>query len=140
MLTDIEEVGIKLAILLRKQKIVGYSCADCSEDKQILRNCNGDSEHSVPVFSHPLIGQCYVCPMRLIPQSIFGFLDKYDYYEKYPSAVPSYEEVNPRFWDAVKLYEGFSHEVDTLKESKAPETENNLSKMRALTQARKKNE
>jgi hypothetical protein len=139
MLTEIEEIGIKIVVLLRKKMLSGYSCSDCTDEMKATRNCNGDADHSVPVFYNPHIGQSYVCPMRLIPKSVYSFIDQYDYYEKYPASAPSYENVNPRYWDAVRLYEQFTYEVDKVedKPQQKDTTENNLSRMKSLMKSRK---
>jgi len=131
MLTDIEELGIKIIVLLRKDMLNGFKCTDCSEEMRALRNHNGDADHSVPVFFSELLGQFYTCPITMIPKSVYSFLDQYDYYEKYPSSAPSYEEVNPRFWDAVKCYENFSSLVESQKDKPKP-VDDNLAKMRNL--------
>lgn len=133
MLTPIEELGIKISVLLRKKQMEGFKCSDCGDEMRASRNHNGDADHSVPVFYHPLLdAQLYVCPIMLIPKSVYSFLDQYDYYEKYPSSAPSYEEVNPRFWEAVKLYEHFSNIVDKEQPNVNKSSEDNLSKMRKL--------
>jgi len=132
MLTEIEELGIKIVVLLRKDMLNGIKCSDCGDEMRALRNHNGDADHSVPVFFHELLGQFYTCPVMMIPKSVYSFLDQYDYYEKYPSSAPSYEEVNPRFWDAVKCYENFSSTVESYKAKPAKSSEDNLAKMRKL--------
>jgi len=133
MLTDIEELGIKIVVLLRKKLLSGFKCSDCGDDMRASRNHNGDADHSVPVFYHPLLdAQLYVCPIMLIPQSVYSFLDQYDYYEKYPSSAPTYEEVNPRFWEAVKCYENFMSLVESESQTPKKNPEDNLGKMRKL--------
>jgi len=132
MLTDIEEQGIKIAVLLRKKMLNGIQCSDCSDAQRESRNHNGDADHSVPVFYNIHVGEFYVCPIVMIPKSVYSFLDRYDYYEKYPSAAPSYEEVNPRFWDAVKVYENFMGKIEA-EELKSPTPKvDNLAKLRNL--------
>lgn len=132
MLTPIEELGIKIVVLLRKKQMDQFKCSDCGDEMRASRNHNGDADHSVPVFYHPLLdAELYVCPMMLIPKSVYSFLDQYDYYEKYPSSAPSYEEVNPRYWEAVKVYENFMNVVDT-EEIPKKSTSDNLGKMRKL--------
>jgi len=135
MLTEIEELGIKIAVLLRKD-MIGFECSKCTDELKVIRNHNGDTDHSVPVFYHDLIGEFFVCPIVMIPKSVILFLDQYDYYEKYPSAAPSYEKVNPRFWEAVKYYENFMCTVMLANEKPAGKSNDNLSKMKKLISKR----
>ena len=135
MLTSEEELGLKIIVLLRKKYLGDFKCSDCNEHMRAKRNHNGNADHSVPVLvSKELDAVLYTCPIILIPSSIYSFLDQYDYYEKYPAAVPSYEDVNPRFWEAVKFYENYMSEIESDSNSKSNKSssEDNLSKMKNL--------
>jgi hypothetical protein len=133
MLTYIEELGIKLLVLLRNGKLEGYKCSGCTDEVKLSRNCSGDVSKDVPVFYNEILKvQSNVCPIRLIPRSVMTFADKYDYYEKYPSSAPSYEEVNSRYWDSVKLYESFTSEILNSKDKAPGSDDDKLSKLRAL--------
>lgn len=136
MLTEIEELGIKIAVLVRKKMLMGFKCSDCGDEMRASRNHNGDADHSVPVFYHPLLdAELYVCPIILISPAVYSFLDQYDYYEKYPASAPSYEEVNPRYWQAVKVYESAMAELET-EQHQQPKQNDNLGKMRNLINKR----
>lgn len=120
-------------VLLRNGKMDGYKCSGCTDEVKLSRNCSGDVSKDVPVFYNEILDvQSNVCPIRLIPRSVISFADKYDYYEKYPSSAPSYEEVNSRYWDSVKVYESFTCKILESHKDKAPKENENLSKLRAL--------
>ena len=45
------------------------------------------------------------CPVRFIPSSIMYFLDQYAFYQDFKGAfIPAYDEINPRFMEALKYY------------------------------------
>jgi hypothetical protein len=102
-LTEEEERGLRIIAMIREGELTGFECETCQLHEQ--RNCAGAEDHSVPVLFKPELGQLFVCPIRLIPKNIITFLDEYDFYEKYPSAVPHYRDINPRFWAAVKFFD-----------------------------------
>ena len=56
------------------------------------------------------------CPIRFITPSVIGFLDEYMYYKNLQSAPPiSFEDLDPRFREAVKRYESFRAEGARMK-------------------------
>lgn len=68
--------------------------------------------------------------MDFIPNNIFEFIDRYDYYKTFTGAnAPSYEDVNPKFWSSVKLYERI---MSDLREVPKEETKQNMSPDAAL--------
>lgn len=134
-LTEEEERALKLIALMREGVLEGFQCSDCRLQKQ--RNCEGAEDFSTPVLFLPDIGQLYVCPVLLIPPTIIQFMDEYDYYEKYPSACPSYKDVNPRFWCAVRFYENYKAKIMEEKIKITQPKSDNLSKMRELVKHKK---
>lgn len=133
-LTAEEELGLKLIALMRDGKIKGFQCSDCRLQEQ--RNCAGAEEHSIPVLHLADIGDIYVCPIILIPNNIRQFIDEYDYYEKYPSAVPKYGEVNPRFWEAVKFLEQYKISISKDEDKPKADTKGNMDKMKNFIKMR----
>jgi hypothetical protein len=135
-LTPEEEQGLKIIALLREGKMTGFNCSECKLQEQ--RNCTGAEEHSAPVFVSPELGDLYVCPILLIPRTIIQWVDEYDFYEKYPSAVPSYKDINPRFWIAVKFYESFKGKLSQPEDKQPVDSQSNMDKMRQLTSRKKR--
>lgn len=139
-LTEAEELGLKTLSLLRLQQLDAFKCDSCNEETREKRNCCGCESHDTPVYYNEHVGEFYSCPLNFIPDSIIEFADRYDYYEKYPSAAPEFEDVNPRYWASVKFYESFKYKVmnkdnkDKIKGGGAGDTatDENLAKMRAL--------
>ena len=106
MLSQVEELGIRIVMMARTGQLKSFNCSFCSEDLQKMRNCNGDSQSEIPIGYIPNLGQFYVCPLRCISETIQDFFKKYDYYEKYPSAYQTkYEDCNPKYYESVQLYE-----------------------------------
>lgn len=105
MLNELETTAIQIAVMARTGQLKAFSCSQCSEELQQMRNCTME-DSDAPVIFHPTFGQLFTCPLRMIPQTIISLLDEMDYYTKYPSAyqVP-YDVCNTRYWDAVKLYD-----------------------------------
>lgn len=105
MLSDEEEMGIRLLVLIRTGQLKGFNCSQCNEELQKRRNCNGENSE-IPVAFYPTMGQFYICPLKAITSTIYDWAEQYDYYEKYPSAYTvSFKDCNPKWWSAVKLYE-----------------------------------
>jgi hypothetical protein len=105
MLNDLEMMGLKIAVMCRTGELKTFSCSTCSPELQEMRNCSGAVEGK-PVLYLPSIGQLNVCPLRLIPDTIYKFLDKNDYIKKFPNSyIIPYEDCNPKFWEAVKMYD-----------------------------------
>ena len=132
-LTDIEELGLTILAMRRNGQLKQFNCSTCTEDLQKTRNCEGEDVEE-PILPHPFLGNLYRCPIMMIPTSVISFIQRYDYYEKYPSKAPSYEEVNPRYWASVQFYENVKYEIMESKEeeNKQEQTENNMSTMAGL--------
>ncbi len=129
-LDRIEEIGIKVVCLIRSGKLSSYKCSTCRQQKE--RNCEGE-EGDYDVFYHPLVGEFGVCPIKCIPDSVYSFLELYDYCEKYPSTAPTYDKVNPRYWEATKLYDSFMNELKEDKsETEDKEEDERMARMRKL--------
>lgn len=115
MLSEVEELGIRIVFMARTGQLKAFNCSFCSPELQKMRNCNGDSDEQ-PIAYIPTLGQFYVCPIRCISPTIEQFFKKYDYYEKYPSAYQTkYEDCNPKYYESVQLYEqlmaDYEHEL-----------------------------
>jgi len=107
MMSELEELSVKLAVLAQSGELSMFECDSCKEQgKDVKRNCICQKSDDA-VFYHPLIGELAACPIRYIPDAIIEFLDRYRYYMAFPSSAPRYEDVNPRFWEAFKLYQSF---------------------------------
>jgi len=105
MLTDSEEMGIRLIVMARTGQLKMFNCSQCSYELQEMRNCTGEDGER-PVWFNPIMGQFFCCPLRMISDEVKKWVDEYDYYTKYPSAYNiKYEECNPKWWDCVKLYD-----------------------------------
>ena len=133
-LTEIEVLGIKIIAMIREGMLDMFKCSVCSSEMQEQRNCLLKEDFETPVFAHPLIGELYMCPMRMIPTSIYDWLDEFDYLEKSQwNNADNYKDVNPRFWLATKQYEQFKYELKQYNDKHKPkESEDNLSKMAGL--------
>ncbi len=132
-LTDLEILGLQIIALIRNGDLELFKCSTCQAQKE--RNCDMLEDFDEPVYAHPLIdGELYVCPMRMIPTSIYSWLDEYTYYEKSQwNTAPSYKDINPRFWEATKFYEQFKYELSEFnKKDKPKDDKDNLSKMAGL--------
>jgi len=105
-LTETELLALKIIAIGRTGGLKSFACDKCTEEMQTKRNCEGiDSDTSV--FFSTLTGELNACPLKFIPEVIYDFIDEYDFYEKYPSSAPNYMDINPRFWEAVKSFEGY---------------------------------
>ena len=133
-LTETEKIGIKIVALIREGMLDTFKCSVCSSDMAVQRNCDMEDDFPTSVYAHPLVGEFYVCPMRMISLSVYEWLDEFDYYEKSQwNTAPSYKEVSPRFWLATKYYEQFKFELRQYNEKHKPkESDDNLSKMAGL--------
>jgi len=57
------------------------------------------------------------CPRKFVPLSISEFLRQLNYYKEFPGAkMPGYENVSPRFLQAVQVYNW--HLSEALKEKR----------------------
>ena len=115
-LTNEERVGLTILVLLRYGHLDNFECEKCTDHLKKQRNClGGDSSFS---YSHPLLKNeiLNACPKMFIPHNILSFVDQYDYYEKYPATAPKYEEVNHKFWEAVKYFDNKKYELSAMSE------------------------
>ena len=133
-ITEAEELGVKIIAMIREGGLDMFKCDKCTPELREQRNCDGNENFETSVFAHPLLDvEMYVCPMLLIPSSVYSWLDEYDYYEKYNSAAPSYKDVNYRFWETTKTYETFKYDLKRYNDKHKPkESEDNMSKMAGL--------
>jgi len=45
------------------------------------------------------------CPIKFIPNSMATFMSEYSYYKEFSGAVmPSYDDLNPKFKEALRYY------------------------------------
>ena len=131
-LHEMEIIGLQVVCAMRCGLLGAFSCNECSLELQEERNCNGlDSDKSVLYLDG--IGEFYACPIKFIPESVYSFIEMYDYYEKYPNSAPSFDDVNPRYLQALKLYESTTREMSSPKEKPKKDVhKSNISKMRSL--------
>lgn len=124
-LTEIEEIGLTILALIRSGEFKTFKCSMCSQEMQEQRdhNMRGDSE--IPVTHHPLLGDFYTCPIRFISESVYSFQKQYDYYEKYPASVPSYEDINARYWASLQFFENIKYELESEQLKKNSQNKNN---------------
>ena len=125
------EIGLKIVALIRDGQLNGFQCSMCTKEMKEKRNCSGEDRED-PVYFHKDVGEFYACPLTFISNSVYSFIDEYDWYEKYPASVPSYKDVNPRYWDSVKFYEKFKYKLLDKTEDKNKNTEDNMTKMSNL--------
>ena len=83
MLSEEERLGLRIMALLSTGILKGYDCANCPEGFPEAKNCECIEQDSVVCWL-PLFGdQLTACPIRYIPDSILGFLDEFNYLQKY---------------------------------------------------------
>jgi len=76
-----------------------------------------------PTFAEKINGIEYKywnCPVKFIPDSIYGFLKIYDYYKTFPGAkISSYDNVSARFLKATQYYNvQYSEAMDEMIDGK----------------------
>lgn len=103
LLSEEEELGLKVALLIRGGLL------DPNKTEVDLRAL-------VPVedqqeFDYQFVGDTPVA--RFIPESVYDLLDRYQYYKLFPGTAPSYDEVDPIFWDAVKTIELYTNKFQS---------------------------
>ena len=97
-LDEWEELGIKIVVLLHTG-MFGNTVGEF------------DLRAKVPTSLHDEFDYQITNPIEHIPNSIMVFIDEYFYYEKYPAAAPKYDDVNPKYWAAVKLYDSYKGQI-----------------------------
>jgi hypothetical protein len=130
-LDEVEILGLKIVALAQTGGLDTFKCSACSSIMREKRMCDGVENSETPVFYHPDIGEFYKCPMRFIPNSIGSFIERYNFYEKYPNAMKSFEETNPRYWKAVTLFEQFKTEFKSDNNTTGRDSEN-VSRLKSL--------
>lgn len=54
----------------------------------------------------------YGCPEHFIPESVMAWEQGYRYHTKFPGArLPSFDEVSPRWLEAMELFEMYNNEI-----------------------------
>jgi hypothetical protein len=131
-LDDIEIIGLQVVCAVRCGHLGAFSCNECEDHEKEEKNCLGvDSD--TPVKYLEGVGEFYACPIQFVPQSVYSFLERYDYYEKYPSGAPSFEAVNPRYLEALKVYESTMQKLSAPQEKPKKDLhKSNVSRMNAL--------
>ena len=109
---------LKTLALLRGGYFEEFNCDKCTEEMRESRNCHKDESREDTVVYHPMVGELTMCPLRYIEGMPLIFIDKYDYYEKYPGAAPKYEECDYEFWQLVKKYSAYTNDVYKLDKEK----------------------
>lgn len=106
MLSEEEKSGIELLVMVRTGQMKMFDCATCMDELKAQRNCYGEDNDQPVIYIPQLNTQFFMCPIRTIPQSIYKWVDEYDYYTKFPSAYQvKFEDCNPKWWESVKLYD-----------------------------------
>jgi len=80
-LDDIEIIGLQVVCAIRCGHLGAFSCNECALELQEERNCTG-GDSDTPVHYMDGVGEFYACPVQFVPQSVYSFLERYDYYEK----------------------------------------------------------
>ena len=132
ILHEMETIGLQVVCAMRCGQLGAFSCNECTAELQEERNCLG-VDKDVAVYYMDGVGEFYACPVQCIPESVYSFLARYDYYEKYPNSAPSFEEVNPRYLEALKVYESNIRKMTAPQEKPQKELhKSNISRMRSL--------
>ena len=98
LLDEYEEVAIKILVLLHTGSLK-VTIGDIDLRTKVPRDMHDE-------FDYQLTN-----PLEHIPQNIMDFIDEHFYYETYPGAAPKYSEVNPRFWEASKIYNTYKNKI-----------------------------
>ena len=127
-----EIIGLQVVCAMRCGHLGAFSCNECTESQQEERNCLAVESDDAVIYLDG-VGEFYTCPIQCIPQSVYSFLERYDYYEKYPNSAPSFEDVNPRYLESLKVYESNMRQMTAPQEKPKKELhKSNISKMKSL--------
>lgn len=97
-----------------------YNCNDCSKDpsRKEVWGCNGRCLMSTPTMvddSNGKIIKYWSCPVNFVPDSVWSFVKKRNFYQEHPSAsFPSYNNCSPRWLKAESI---FNKELNELRKS-----------------------
>jgi hypothetical protein len=120
---EIEELGIKILVLYHLGLMPDIDKVDFKNDTLVL-SFFVPNEYK-DAFDYELNDN----PLLFIPNSIESWYDEYSYYEKYPAAARSYDDVNPKYWTTTKLYDKLiSNLSDYARENKKTQKESTSSK------------
>lgn len=122
-LEDDLETGIAVLALIQMGEL-DISCNDCNEAKQRDLYCSGYSDS--PLFITD-IGEFYSCPCKWLTPQVYEWYDEFSYYEIYPSSAPSYNNMNIRYWEAVKIYK---NTINSIERSRMNNKQSNADKER----------
>jgi hypothetical protein len=125
ILNEWEEVGIKILVLIHTGAM-NITQGEVDLRAKVPRDLQDEFDYQL------------TDPMKYIPQNIVDFIDEYFYYEKYNSAAPSYEDVNPRYWEAVKLYDSYKNRITNVSNKPTADKPKGVSAKDALELYNKK--
>jgi hypothetical protein len=124
------EAGIIVLALIHVGEIT-FNCESCNTLMQKDLCCSGEAPY--PVMIHDEY-EFYSCPIKWLSDAVYSWYDEYSYYEIYPNSAPSYDNVNLRYWDCVKIYKSTLNkaEIDKIhkKSNNKGNTDVSLSKLR----------
>jgi len=47
----------------------------------------------------------YICPVKAIPDTVIDFWTEYEYYRRFPNAMPTYHKQTAKWLEAMSLYD-----------------------------------
>ena len=109
LLNDNEKFALRVLAFVRSGIMQDLDCSRCPKVLQDDYNCDLSKPLDYEIFSPELNITLNTCPMNFLRhcKSVVEFIEDYDLYEKYPTAIKfDHNTVNARYWDAVKYYEG----------------------------------
>jgi hypothetical protein len=92
------------------------SCDNCNN------NCDEVSEHPLVVTE---IGEFYSCPLKWLTPQVYNWYEEYSYLEIYPATAPSFNDVNIRYWEAVKVYKNTLNSIERRRINNKPSAVDN---------------
>ncbi len=88
--------------------MITESCADCSNDHiKKLRGCEQPTQTPVWVADEY---EFYICPIQWITPQITTWSRKYRYIKDNICNSINYDNSNPKFLEAIEIYEKYLHE------------------------------
>ena len=123
-LEEEEELSLNIMALIQYER-VPFSCIKCSKSEEDENgvslcktlNCTGSADPQ-PIDEESESSVAYVadlqtefssCPVHFIIPDHYTFLDKYCYIQEFPHTMPTWEEVDARFWASYQLYKGLTN-------------------------------
>jgi len=131
-LTALEKLGLTIVALMRSKQLDAFKCEHCTAEMQESRDCNGNGLLEESVFYHSKTGEFFSCPVLFVSSAIGEFISEFDYLEKYPNTAVNFKDVNPRFWESVKFFEGLMFELNSKDKEKVNNSDSSMKKMNAL--------